>query len=536
MKAPALVVAVCLAVSGLVAAAPGGTASAAPSADAASTVRWGRCHDSTLRQYKATCGFVTVPLDYSHPRGATIKLAVSRIRHTVSKAKYQGVLLVNPGGPGGSGLTLSVLGPIISNDFGRRDAGGAYDWIGFDPRGVGSSRPALSCDPGYFGPDRPEYVPSTPDLLQAWQQRSTDYAKACGNAGGRLLNHMRTTDSARDMNRIRRALGAKQINYYGFSYGTYLAQVYTKLFPTRMRRMVLDSNVDPRKVWYRANLGQDLAFDRNIGIFFGWIARYDARYHLGTTRSAVQQSYEQVRAQATDAPINGTVGPDEWDDIFAYAGYVQFLWPDLADVFANYVHAGDGAAVVAAYRNFDTPGDDNSYAVYNAVSCVDDTWKDENFLADQWRTYQEAPLMTWANAWFNGPCYHWPAKAAAHTRVTGRGVGRVLLVDEMLDAATPFSGSLYLRSIYRKARLVAVRNGTNHAVTPSGNGCVDNKIFNYLATGKLPPRKSGRQADVTCRPLPQPTPNVSQAFSAELSSGGSSMTSFARLLLAAARP
>ena len=184
-------------------------------------------------------------------------------------------MLLNPGGPGGSGLGLSVLGPVISHGFGRKDVGGAYDWIGFDPRGVGASRPSLSCDPDYFGPDRPEYVPSTPELLQVWQERSAGYAQACGKAGGRLLDNMRTTDAARDMDEIRKALGATRINYYGFSYGTYLAQVYTKLFPQRMRRMVLDSNVDPRRVWYRANLDQDIAFDRNLGLFFGWVARHD---------------------------------------------------------------------------------------------------------------------------------------------------------------------------------------------------------------------------------------------------------------------
>ncbi len=197
------------------------------------------------------------------------------------------MLFVNPGGPGGSGLGLSVLGPIISEDFGRKDAGGAYDWIGFDPRGVGDSRPSLSCDPGYFGPDRPEYVPRTPELYQVWQGRSAGYAEACGRAGGRLLDHMRTTDAARDMNQIRKALGVRRINYYGFSYGTYLAQVYTKLFPNRMRRMVLDSNVDPRRAWYRANLDQDVAFDRNIGLFFDWINSVARRAPPGERMASV---------------------------------------------------------------------------------------------------------------------------------------------------------------------------------------------------------------------------------------------------------
>jgi pimeloyl-ACP methyl ester carboxylesterase len=511
----------------------------------AKAVDWGRCSDPVLRQLGGRCGFVAVPLDYSRPRGTKIRLAVSRIRHTAKASRYQGVMLVNPGGPGGSGLGLSVLGPVISRSFGRPDAGGTYDWIGFDPRGVGESRPSLSCDPDYFGPDRPEYVPSTPELLQVWQARSAGYAHDCGQAGGRLLDHMRTTDAARDMDQIRKALGVTQINYYGFSYGTYLGQVYTKLFPHRMRRMVLDSNVDPRKVWYQANLGQDIAFDRNIGLFFVWLARYDGVYHLGATRAAVQQRYADVLAQLAATPIDATVGPDEWDDIFLYAGYAQSLWPELADVFAGWVGDGDGAAVVAAYQQFDTPGDDNSYAVYNAVSCVDDTWKDEDFLADQTRTYQKAPFLTWANAWFNGPCYTWPARGRAHTKVTGRGVGTALLVGETLDAATPFSGSRYLRSIFGKSRLVAVVGGSSHAVSPGGSACADRRIFDYLATGRLPDRKPGRRLDVRCPAPPQPGPgqgsgnaatsSLAFAQAAQAGDGDAGRALVARILLAAAR-
>ena len=219
------------------------------------------------------------------------------------------------------------------------------------------------------------------------------------------------------------------------------------------------------------------------------------------------QKYAQVMTQLAATPINGVVGPDEWDDIFLTAGYVQFVWPELGGVFADFVNKGAGAAVVAEYRSTDTPGDDNSFAVYNAVSCVDDTWKDENFLADQAATYATAPFLTWGNAWFNAPCLSLAGQGAPRTRITGAGVGRALLVDETLDAATPYSGSLYLRSIFRKSRLIAVPGGTNHAISPSGNSCVDDKIFRYLATGRLPARKAGTSADVRCRPLPLPQPD-----------------------------
>src|SRR5205823_4365056 len=203
-----------IAVSGLVAS------SAGAATHGTGSINWGTCSDSTLRQAHAQCGFLQVPLDYGNPAGPTISLAVSRVPHSTPDSRYQGVMLVNPGGPGGSGLDLSTLGQFVPNN-----AGASYDWIGFDPRGVGSSKPALSCDPNYEGPDRPNYVPTTRALEQTWLQRSEGYARACGRSGGALLSHMTTIDSAKDMESIRAALGASQINYYGFSYGTYLGQV-----------------------------------------------------------------------------------------------------------------------------------------------------------------------------------------------------------------------------------------------------------------------------------------------------------------------
>src|SRR5439155_22851876 len=135
--------------------------------------------------------------------------------------QYQGIMLVNPGGPGGSGLVLSILGNFVPNH-----AGDYYDWIGFDPRGVGSSRPAISCMPDYFHGNRPYYVPVSQFLMREWTTRAAKYAAACARKNGALLDHMTTADNARDMDSIRTALGASQINYYGFSYGTYLGQVY----------------------------------------------------------------------------------------------------------------------------------------------------------------------------------------------------------------------------------------------------------------------------------------------------------------------
>ena len=194
--------------------APGATSTRAPEYSPP-PIAWGQCASASLQQAGAQCGLLTVPLDYAKPHGAKIKIAVSRIMHKTSDANAQGIMLVNPGGPGGSGLGLARLGSFVPGH-----GGDPYDWIGFDPRGVGSSQPSLSCDGAYFGGPRPYFVPETAKLLHAWWDKTRQYARDCGAAGGALLGHMKTTDVVGDMESIRKALGASKINYYGFSYGT----------------------------------------------------------------------------------------------------------------------------------------------------------------------------------------------------------------------------------------------------------------------------------------------------------------------------
>lgn len=119
-------------------------------------IEWSTC-DGWLSTYDAQCGFVVVPLDYANPSGPTVRLGLSRVVHTVPDDQYQGIMLTNPGGPGGSGLVYSILGGAIPNGAGKY-----YDWIGFDPRGVGASVPSLSCDSSYFAAPRPDYLPVHP--------------------------------------------------------------------------------------------------------------------------------------------------------------------------------------------------------------------------------------------------------------------------------------------------------------------------------------------------------------------------------------
>jgi pimeloyl-ACP methyl ester carboxylesterase len=504
----ALVATVGLLVGGAVAAP---AASAQPDRSAPTPVPavvWGACADSVLQTYRAECGFLTVPLDHARPSGPTVRLAISRIRHT--REPYQGVMLVNPGGPGGSGQIMSVLGNFVPGG-----AGASYDWIGFDPRGVGRSVPALACDGDYAGYRRPPFVPSTAAIEKAWLARTARYAKDCAKAGGPLLEHLRTTDTVRDMDLLRRALGADKINFYGFSYGTYLGQVYATRYPARVRRMVFDGVVDPRRVWYDANLDQNVAFDRNIKIYFDWLADHHSVYRLGSTGAAVEKRFYAVQRDLTRKPAGGVIGPAELTDVFVQAGYYVFGWRAVAEAFAGWVHRRDPAPLKKLYdeSNPQTKGADNGYAVYLAVQCTDAPWPRSwhRWKQDHWRIHARAPFMTWGNAWFNAPCRNWAAKPGRPPRVDGTKTPPVLLISETLDAATPFSGALAVRKRFPRSVLIEGVGGTTHAGSLFGNGCVDGAIAAYLADGTLPRRVKGNTSDVKCPALPPPNPNAAES-------------------------
>ena len=488
---------------------------------------WGKCPSSySDLQFKGVqCARVTVPLNYSHPNnGQTTTIEISRQRHT---SKHdQGIILTNPGGPGGAGLDLNLfLRGQLRLEGSKADKASIadYDWIGFDPRGVGASN-ALTCDPSYFNGPREQYNPTTPSLLTYWLTRSHAYAQDCGThsaAQTALLNNDTTVDSANDMNMIRVALHQRQLTYYGFSYGTYLGQVYSTLFPTHVRRIIMDSNVDPRNIWYTANLNQDIAFNRNVNIWFGWVAKNWRTYHVGRTAAAVHARFNAEEAKLKTTPISSggfTIGPDEWIDIFLETGYYEQTWLQWTQAFSDWArtHNTKAAAEIATLYQFaDSPGDDSGFTGYNAVQCTDIQWPTSwaKWAKDNTRVNKIAPFETWANAWFNAPCLYWPAPAHSKTamKISGKQIKSALLIDETLDAATPFEGSLYVRKIFPHSVLLAEPGGTTHADSLSGDLCVDNTIANYLAYGKLPKRDNHAKWDKTCKPLPRPVPSKSSA-------------------------
>jgi pimeloyl-ACP methyl ester carboxylesterase len=497
--------------TGLSVAAPAGAASSS----AGAKIAWGQCaydgNDDPMKN--AECAQLPVPLDYKHPHGKKISIAISRLKHTGPASKYQGVLIANPGGPGGSGLYLAGSLPNWLAGVGHPEVAANYDVIGFDPRGVGSSKPALTCDPSYSDPIRPDYVPGSKKAELAWLAKSKKYAQACAKKFGWLLPHLRTTDAARDLDSIRVALGQKKINYYGFSYGTYLGATYGSLFPKNVRRMILDGNVGPSKVWYDAQLEQDKAFERNFKLYTGWIAKYDAVYHLGTTAAAVEKAYYKIRAQAKKTPLGGKVGPDELDDTVLNTGYSTGWYKPIAGALSQIATTGKADQIVYYYENYIKSTDDNGFAMYNAVQSVDAKWPRNwtKWHNDAVKLYPKARFNTWSNVWFNAPAAFWAAPGGPAFKIHAKGLAPFLMVQSTLDAATPYAGGLELHKLLPSSRLVAEIGGKTHANTLNGNLCLDDKVAAYLNTGALPKAKPGNGPDTTCAALPDPDPTVTAA-------------------------
>ncbi|HEX4190148.1 MAG TPA: alpha/beta fold hydrolase [Marmoricola sp.] len=498
-----------------------GGASATPSAPSTGSFTPTLAPWTTCASDGTECSRLTVPLDYANPgNGKTVSLAVTRLLASPSMT-YDGIMVVNPGGPGGSGTGFAALQQYVPNK-----AGYHYDWIGFDPRGVGASTPALHCNPNYFGADRPSFRPTTKKLLHYWLKKSAGYASACGRSSAKtLLPFMDTRDTVQDMESLRVAyqnqLGAfsskraalDKLNYYGFSYGTYLGTVYATLYPSKVGRFVLDGVVDPATYWYQSNFDQSIGFNRNINVFFDWMAKYHKVFHLGTNGKKIRRGFNAELKKLRKHPsAKGRLGPDELTDAMLDAGYYVFDWVEIGKAYSKLIRTGRGAGLYGMYASGNQGADnDNEFAVYNAVQCTD---QKRPPLAQQLRqtrqVFKKAPFLAWDNTWYNMPCLTWPAAARGEVKVNGAALSalgtKILLISETKDAATPYSGALDVRSSFTTASLIAGVNGTTHAGSLFGVACTDDTVATYLATGVVPTRKAGRTSDRDCPPNPQPVP------------------------------
>ncbi|MFJ6613921.1 alpha/beta hydrolase [Streptomyces sp. NPDC091289] len=487
------------------AAAPAATSQAATSPATGTSVldryaqqkpQWKPCQADAPAEIR--CATIKVPLDYRKPGGKRIDLAISRIKAT-TPGKRHGVLLSNPGGPGGPGLYM----PLSMAEALPAAARQQYDLIGFDPRGVGRSTP-VSCglepeDENWLRP----YKEETFDDDVAWART---FADRCEEKAGDTLPHITTRNTARDMDLLRAVLGEKKISYVGYSYGTYLGAVYTQLFPGRADRFVLDSAVDPERAW-RGMIqwwaeGAEPAFDR----WTEWAAERSETYGLGDTPKKVDRTFWDVVAQADEKPIDLDGQLVTGDDI-RMGMRPAFFSPQYAtEAFVELKKAADGKPVapgkLGAFTGSEGRGTagtaveapaDNGTASFWAVVCGDNSaaWSrdPESYRQDAIADKGRYPVFgDFASS--IKPCAFWDRSAERATEVNNR-VGSLIVQNEW-DSQTPLPSAQALHAQMKGSKMVTVLGGEGHGVYPSGNPCTDGTINRYLVTGKLPAK------DVTC--------------------------------------
>jgi pimeloyl-ACP methyl ester carboxylesterase len=437
-----------------------------------SVLSFGACPSSINRtrmhQY-LECAKVEVPLDYADTSGTQLTIAVSRLRASGPANRRRGVLLVNPGGPGGSGLEYAATKGAKLPQAVRE----AFDVIGFDPRGVGHSSP-IDCGSmgGLFdhpGPD-PLQVDRTAQLREM--------ARDCTIAAGRVLPHISTANTARDMDRIRAALGVPKLSFLGVSYGSRLGAEYARLFGDRVDTMVLDSVVGPGS-WYEFDVRQAAAMLTQRDLFFTWLAAHHDEFGLGDTADEVRAAYAQVRQRL---PING-FGPAEFDRVVYRALGRTERWRPLGVGLRTFLIQGDLSGLMPK-EPFGSTKDRNYEAVNRTVQCADTPHAvtSEAIVRDRtWlRRIDPSPVLTGMEA---DVCAYWPQPGHP---TAGAGVA-VLLVAAAHDPVTPIDGARKEHRALPGSRLVTEIEGYSHGVFSSQHDrCVDDAVADYLLNAALP--------------------------------------------------
>ncbi|MFD9302833.1 alpha/beta hydrolase [Streptomyces sp. NPDC060048] len=462
---------------------------------------WHRCAADKPASYE--CATIKVPLDYRRPAGRTLDLAISRLRST-DPAKRHGVLLTNPGGPGGSGLDL----PLALQEALPREVAERYDLIGFDPRGVGASSP-IGCgltdaEQNFDRAYRPDTYPS--DV--AWARTVAD---KCREKAGSVLPHITTRNTARDMDTIRTVLGERKISYLGYSYGTYLGAVYTQMFPDRTDRFVLDSGVDPDRIWRDMIRVWATEAEPAFARWTRWAAERADQFHLGDSPAAVSATFWDLVARAEREPIDFQGQKFGGDDIRAARG-LFFSPADATPLVVALKEAAEGkpGGASALGPDFDMrgaltgktaaasePASDNGTAVFWSVVCGDtDAWPrdPERYRRDAVRDKAAYPLYGDFASNIK-PCAFWQRPVEAATPMKKRAA--VLTVQNEWDSQTPLVSGQGLHRSLKGSRMVLALGGEGHGVyLADPESCANAPVTDYLVTGRLPAK------DVNCRTVP----------------------------------
>lgn len=441
----------------------------------------------------ADCAELTVPIDYAKPDGATLTVHVLRQRATGTKI---GSLIVNPGGPGGSGADYAMGADRIVGQPVRR----AFDIVGFDPRGVGKSRP-LNClsDSQVDAMLALDPTPDTPAEQDAVLAVGKTLGDGCVAGGGDLVAHLSTVEVAKDMDVLRAVLGDQKINYLGKSYGTFIGATYADLFPGNVGRMVLDGAVAPDLTNEEMGLGQAQGFETATRAYVqDCIDRGDC--FLGATVDEGMASLRQFFKDLDANPIkSGDPSVPALTEGWAVLGVAEAMyqnqaWPMLTSALKEAKASGDGKVLMHfadlyAGRRYGGGYDNNLMQVISAVNCLDRPEPDATVAAYEAQIPKFAAVApTWGPmmAWGAAVCAKWPVKGRyGPKKISAAGADPIVVVGTTRDPATPYQWAVRLRDQLSNGVLVTY-DGDGHTAYMRSNTCVQDPIDAYFTTGTVP--------------------------------------------------
>jgi pimeloyl-ACP methyl ester carboxylesterase len=464
--------------------APNGSASPISWTDCTSRARG--LNSSLPTNIKFDCGDVRVPKDWHHPdNGETLKIALMRAR-ALDPNKRQGSVVMNPGGPGGSGVDyLPNLVPDLTNLLQH------FDIVGFDPRGVGSSD-TVRCiadsdlDKNFaYEPD-----PVSQSSWDGWVALQRRMADSCQTKFGEDLTLYATVQAAQDMDVVRSALGDQKFTYLGFSYGTLLGAVYAQLHPENVRAMVLDGAVDPTATSTEAAEGQAKGFQQALTNFTTWCAGNARQCDIAADP---QGQVTKALTTAQTNPVKARDGRAVTKGLVFYgiveALYSQQIWSYLGSAIQD-LNGGDPTAILRLsdfYTERDTSGHYSTLfnAANSAVNCADadyPTVDEARALQSQWRA--KYPLFGGFMAAGITTCAVWPAKKDPYPTGTAKCAPPILVVGTTGDPATPYASTQKLADMLGVGQ-VLTWEGSQHTAYPDTT-CIRNAVDNYLINLTLP--------------------------------------------------
>jgi pimeloyl-ACP methyl ester carboxylesterase len=458
------------------------------------TLQWTRCGGGFQ------CATLPVPVDYADPAAGTIDLALTR-RRADDRANRIGSLVVNYGGPGDAGTeTLRQTAAFLPAAVRRY-----FDVVSFDPRGVGASRPVRCVDDATFErawsedptPNGPADLPGFYDGTAS----SVDLVAECLNTNGDYLARLGSRNVARDLDRLRAAVGDDRLTYVGYSYGTLIGALYAQEFPQNVRALVLDSAVDLSSTMTEEQRDNTAGFEQALDEFLDDCAKdRGCVFHSGgDPRTALEQlraRFEQgVRIDGGDG--ERTVGVSEFYTALVAALYSREDWPFLAEGLQSAARHDDGTTLLLLNDFYAGRQDDGTYSnfqqVLGVIVCDDDAEPLVSF--DDFRaTYDQlsAEFPFFGPLFGSGPAGCDPRLPQPHADeqvgdVRVADAPPVLVIGNTRDPATPYVGAKDLHDRIEGSRLLTVDN-TGHGSYATGNRCVDRIVNRYLVSGKAPTR------------------------------------------------